>query len=119
MKMPDRLPFGQRLIKSLQQGIDDLKNNRPLRTTLVYVFPKPPKCPADRLRMLRGNLRLSLHEMAGLLNVSEETLKSWESGSSKPRGPVLRLIQAIEDPSLLARFATPKPDPKQFRNHSG
>lgn len=105
-KNEETTPFGQSLIASLRQGVDDLRNDRPLRTTFVLVPPDPPKFTGERLRKLRARLRLPQVGMAALLNVSPKTLESWEQGVRNPSGASLRLLQVIEDPSILAQRAT-------------
>lgn len=49
------------------------------------------------IRQFREELRLGRHEFAELLEINIDTLRVWESGSSKPRGPAaLKLVAAAK-----------------------
>lgn len=49
------------------------------------------------IRQFREELRLARQEFAELLEVNIDTLRVWESGSSRPRGPAaLKLVEAAE-----------------------
>lgn len=100
-----RRPFGQRLIDSLNKGVESVRDGRALRTTLVPVPPAPPAFGGVRLKELRGRLGMHQVGMAAFLNVSPKTLESWEQGVRNPNGAALRLLQVIDDPSILGPVA--------------
>jgi len=54
-------------------------------------------------------MRLSQPVFAHLLNVSPETVKSWEQGKNYPAGAAARLLQvAVKHPEIVARTAVTK-----------
>ncbi|CAN5501408.1 hypothetical protein BH11ARM2_BH11ARM2_29070 [soil metagenome] len=46
----------------------------------------------DDIRAMRGAADFSPAVLARVLNVSVETVRGWEAGEGKPRGPVLKLL---------------------------
>lgn len=61
-----------------------------------------PEMTGDQVRKLRESLSLSLSVFASLLGVQRHTVQCWESGSAKPSGSALRLMQMIKrDPDIL------------------
>ncbi len=62
---------------------------------------KKLKAPSDAA-MIRHRLGLTQEAFAGLLGVSVQTLRNWEQGSRKPRGPALALLRIVEkNPEVL------------------
>jgi putative transcriptional regulator len=51
--------------------------------------------PAD-VRVIRAKLGLSQREFAVLLGVSVATLRNWEQGRRRPRGPARALLRVAE-----------------------
>lgn len=49
------------------------------------------------IRRFREELRLDRKEFAELLDVNIDTLRVWESGSSKPRGPAALKITTVAE----------------------
>jgi DNA-binding transcriptional regulator YiaG len=106
MARRSRKPFGERLIANMSKGLEDIRNNRELSTAFVPTPPDPPKFDRHDLAELRRNLRMTQAGLAAFLNVSEKTVESWEQGNRNPNGAALRLLQVMQDPSLLAPFST-------------
>ena len=47
------------------------------------------------VKAIRGKLHLSQREFAGLLGISDGTLKNWEQGRVQPDGPARVLLQVV------------------------
>jgi len=88
-----RRPLFDRLQSGLEEGIQHLKGERNLRTTILP-DPPPHVSPAD-LTALRLESDMSQATFARLLNVSTKTVQSWEQGTRKPSQAALRLIQVF------------------------
>ena len=63
----------------------------------VTAIPKPAKSmPPGRIKKIRVSLHASQSQFARLLNVSTNTVESWEQGVRRPRQAALKLL-AIAD----------------------
>lgn len=82
---PRRPSLFDRLKAGLEDGVEHARGGRPLKTTAA------PPAAAD-IRRLRGKLRATRTAFAGLLGVTPAALDRLEDGTTRPRGPVLRLI---------------------------
>ena len=54
-----------------------------------------PDMPAERIRSLRVQSKLSQAVFAAVLNTSVSTVQKWEIGDKKPSGPSLKLLDLI------------------------
>jgi putative transcriptional regulator len=55
------------------------------------------------IRQIRGRLHLSQAKFARLIGVPAGTLRNWEQGVRRPRGPALALLRvAQKHPEILA-----------------
>lgn len=62
---------------------------------------------AEDIRKLRSRLRLSSGMFASILGVSEKTVEAWESGTNKPAGSSLRLMNMLSVyPDILVETRT-------------
>jgi len=79
------------LIGSMREALAHARGELPLKTTK---FPRPPPIlsPAAITR-LRRRLKASVPVFAAYLNVTTETVRSWERDRRQPSGPALRLLQ--------------------------
>ena len=75
---------------------------------------RPDSAPLhpNAIRRFREELRLDRKQFSALLDVNIDTLRVWESGSSKPRGPSALKIVEVADRnnyplSIEDIFATP------------
>lgn len=50
---------------------------------------------ADEVKCIREKLCLSQAEMAKILDVTEQTIRHWENGDSKPRCASIRKLKAL------------------------
>jgi DNA-binding transcriptional regulator YiaG len=104
------------LLKSTRQAVEIQRGLlKPARVTRRLVTAKDVQTsPAPRfsdkaIRSLRIRMRLSQPVFADLLNVSAETVKSWEQGKNFPSGAAARLLQVAEKhPEIVARTAGAK-----------
>jgi putative transcriptional regulator len=107
MSLPrKREPLGPRLIRSMEEGLKALRENRPLPTTIIIQPPSAVPFERDRIIRLRQNLKWSQSFMALWLNVSYKTVQSWEQGTRKPSGAALRLLQLFEQPTMMEYLTT-------------
>lgn len=89
------------LFKGIMRGIEEAKGHfegksaKGLRVAERELIP-PRKFRASQIRGLRKRLQVSQKGLALLLDVSIETIRSWEKGYNTPSGPSSRLLQAVE-----------------------
>jgi putative transcriptional regulator len=69
----------------------------------VTAIPSPAKSmPPRRIRKIRVSLHASQTQFARLLNVSPNTVESWEQGVRRPRQAALKLLMiADRNPQAL------------------
>ncbi len=71
-----------------------------LRVTAIPPLAK--SMPPSRIRKIRVSLRASQPQFARLLNVSTNTVQSWEQGVRRPRQAALKLLMiADRNPQAL------------------
>lgn len=82
------------LLTSMQQAVEHAQGIRNLKTTKLA--KKAPKLSATRILRIRKSLRASTPLFASYLNVSPDTVRSWERKRKQPSGPALRLLELAE-----------------------
>ena len=82
------------LIGSMKEALEHAQGKRTLKTAKL---PRPAKkmTPASIAR-LRKTLRASTPVFASYLNVTPDTVRSWEKNRRQPSGAALRLLQIAE-----------------------
>jgi putative transcriptional regulator len=61
--------------------------------------------PRRDVRALRRRLGFSQRQFARLLRVNVDTLRGWEMGRRRPRGPAAGLLQVLAtDPDIVLRI---------------
>jgi len=100
-KLRSRPPFPERLRTSLAETLAYARGEVELPTTVLTLPDPPPAYDAERIRTLRTGLGFSQPYFSRLLNVSPKTVQSWEQGTRLPSQASARLLQLIENPSLL------------------
>jgi putative transcriptional regulator len=100
-KKPERRPLGERLIASMEEGLEALQSGRDLPTTFVATPPDPPAFDRRSLVAMRLHSGMSQSGFAKLLNVSVKAVESWEQGVRQPNGAALRLLQFMAKPNLF------------------
>jgi putative transcriptional regulator len=61
-----------------------------------------PEYSSAQIRALRDMLKISQAVLAGVLNTSVSTVRSWEQGDKRPSGPSLKLLNLIDRKGLEA-----------------
>jgi putative transcriptional regulator len=99
--MPKEIKFNEAdLIGGMKEALAHAKGKLTLKTTRV---PRPARMmsPASIAR-LRHTLKASTPVFAAYLNVTPDTVRSWEKNRRQPSGPALRLLQIAEKrPEIL------------------
>jgi putative transcriptional regulator len=89
--------YARRLAKSLLAAEAAGKTSRMVK---VYRVPLPAK--PDEVRELRKTLHFKREELAEVLGVSAEAVRSWELGKRTPDTPVSKLLRLlIKTPELV------------------
>lgn len=95
----------RKLLGELRTALQDaLQYERGQKIDLrVTAIPGPAKSiPPSRIRKIRVSLRASQAQFARLLNVSPNTVESWEQGVRRPRQAALKLLMiADRNPQAL------------------
>ena len=92
------------LIESMREALAHTRGQLTLNTTRE---PQPARkmSPASIAR-LRRSLKASTPVFAAYLNVTADTVRSWEKNRRQPSGPALRLLQiAAKQPEILRASA--------------
>jgi putative transcriptional regulator len=89
------------LRKSLEDALA-FEQGRPVNLRVADI-PAPPRKLAPRdIRAIRRSLNASQVLFARFLNVSPNTIRSWEQGTRRPRGADLKLLAiARKTPKVL------------------
>lgn len=99
--MPKDIPFNEAdLIGGMQEALAHAKGRLTLKTVKL---PKPARTmsPAAIARV-RRSLKASTPVFAAYLNVTPDTVRSWEKNRRQPSGAALRLLQIAEkSPEIL------------------
>ena len=101
------------LLTSMREAVATHRGElKPARVTRRLITAKDietipaPRFSDKAIRSLRTRMRLSQPVFADVLNVSAETVKSWEQGKNFPSGAAARLLQvAQKHPGIVARTA--------------
>ncbi|MEI7238288.1 helix-turn-helix domain-containing protein [Pectobacterium brasiliense] len=57
---------------------------------------------ANRVRAIREREKISQSQLAGIINMSANSVQKWERGVSAPTGAALRILEVIERKGLSA-----------------
>ena len=98
-----RKSYGARLVASLGEAVAIERGEMLPAATSQHVLTArtagalpAPAYAAAKIRHIRQLLNLSQPVFAQVLNVSPETVRSWEQGKKQPSGPAERLLQIAE-----------------------
>ena len=80
--------IGQEIVDGIREVKAYKAGQKSLRVHSLKM-PSPPK-------VIRGRLKLSQSEFAGLMGVSLRTVQDWEQGRRKPSGPAVALLRIAE-----------------------
>jgi putative transcriptional regulator len=96
----------QSLVARAQEFAAYAKSRKPMplvRITEIKIPPAVKPLPPREIRGIRARLGVSQAAFAALLNVPQKTAVSWESGTRKPSGAALKLLQLVKQrPEILA-----------------
>ena len=94
---------GEQIIEGLKEAIaynrGEVTGARETRDPITAAAAKvkpAPRYSGARIARLRARLALSQTVFAKALNVSAETVRSWEQAKRVPEGAALRLLQVAE-----------------------
>lgn len=107
--------LGQHLIAGLREAVayergeaTGVEVRKVLTARTADVEPVPSYSPAGIAR-LREVLEVSQPVFASVLNVSADTVRSWEQGKRRPDGAAVRLLQIAEEhPAWFAGKVRPR-----------
>jgi putative transcriptional regulator len=100
-KMKNEIAFDQgALVRSMREALEHARGKLTLKTAKV---PRRPRAMSPRaIAQLRRKLKASTPIFAAYLNVTPDTVRSWEKNRRQPSGPALRLLQiAARRPEVL------------------
>jgi putative transcriptional regulator len=90
-------PFFRGIRDAMVEGLEALREGRPL-TTRDVVLPDPPRqMSAEEIaRLRRDKLGVSQAVFANLMNTAVQTIHAWEQGRNRPSGSALRLLRLVD-----------------------
>jgi putative transcriptional regulator len=96
-----------RIMEAVHEGACDLHrlgfiDKRKMRKYDVLCLEPVHDYDAEKIKALRGRLRLSQAVLASVLNTSLSTVRKWEVGDKRPSGPSQRLLDIIQHKGLEA-----------------
>jgi putative transcriptional regulator len=91
------------LHKSLQDALA-FEQGSEVNLRVTEIPPRPRKLQPKDIRAIRRSLNASQVLFATFLNVSPNTIRSWEQGTRRPRGADLKLLAIAKvNPQALLR----------------
>lgn len=91
--------FANDILKSLEQAVAISKGEIKPTNVIRYEI-------AD-VKAIRAELNVSQKELAQAINVSLDTVKSWEQGRRNPTGLASKVLMILaKEPSLYAKFSS-------------
>ena len=102
-KTSTRMSYGERLIGSLKEAVAIERGDAAPAAVSAHVVTArtssaspAPLYGASEVKRIRTSVKLSQTVFAATLNVSPETVRSWEQGKKQPGGPAARLLELTE-----------------------
>ena len=101
--MKRKKPVAQGIVEGLRQAVAFERGELPhadTRQVLTARFAYVEDVPiynSERIMKVREHMELSQPVFASVLNVSVETVRSWEQGKRAPDGAAVRLLQVAEE----------------------
>lgn len=88
------------MFELLKEGLEEVleyhRGNIKLRKKEVFIPDSPKPYPAKDIKKLRDRLGLTQDGLAKWLNISLNTVQSWEQGTRKPNHASLRLLELLD-----------------------
>lgn len=86
--------------KDLKSGLEEIleykKGKLKLNSEIIEVPEAPVEYKAKDVKKIRETAKYTQDYFAKILNISTQTVRSWESGKSRPSHTALRLLEIIE-----------------------
>ena len=73
-----------------------------MREVEAACLPPVKEYSAAQIKRIRARQKLSRSGFAAYLNISPATLRQWDAGGTKPRGPSLKLLHVVDTKGLGA-----------------
>lgn len=89
--------FEQEMLASLKEANQFHDGKISLRQSNLELPDMPKPLKEKEIKDIRESLRLSQPVMARYLGVSDDAVKSWERGGSRPNGAALRLLRIAKE----------------------
>jgi DNA-binding transcriptional regulator YiaG len=74
----------------------------------VLLSPLPPTTTANRLRLLREMLGMSLDQFAGALHLTRNLIEDWEAGRCAPSAAHLAALEQLRQHALRTGVTLPE-----------
>jgi putative transcriptional regulator len=104
------------LKEGLEEAIEYHKGKVKLRTKKVFIPDSPKNYNAKDIKNLRAKLGITQQGLASWMNVSLNTVQTWEQSKRNPSHSSLRLLEVFEkDFSLVEKILTTKKNNRNFR----
>lgn len=84
-------------VRSVDLGQERVVFERPERLYHLARDPEAWEWNADTIRALRHHMGLTQQELAGQLNMRQQTISEWETGRYKPRGGSVALLNMVAE----------------------
>lgn len=84
------------LDEALSEALEYVRGNVKLPSKVVFIPDAPKLYKAKDIKNMRGKLQFSQKDFAAWLNVSLNTVQSWEQGIRKPNHSALRLLEIFD-----------------------
>lgn len=106
------------LKEGLEEAIQFHKGKVKLRTKEIFLPDAPKKYSSRNIKNLRSKLKLTQKEFSSWLNVSLNTVQSWEQGTRTPNHSSLRVLEIFDKDfsfikNIYMKKTTKKKSPKK------
>ena len=99
-----RSPIAAEVAQGLQE-ILDFEQGKICLTSHRATIPAPPKhYEPEQIREVRLRFGYSQAFFAGIIGVSPDSVRSWEQGVRSPSRAAARVLEFLDEPSLLESF---------------
>lgn len=85
------------LVTSIDLEQEHVSFTRPDRPYHITRDPSRMEWNAEAIRALRQHMGLTQQELAGQLNMRQQTISEWETGLYKPRGGSIALLNLVAE----------------------
>jgi DNA-binding transcriptional regulator YiaG len=93
-------------LRAALEGALAYERGQPGRFRVTVFPPAPSQLSPKQIKRIRHSLRVSQRDFARILNVSSNTVESWEQGARRPQQAALKLLEiARTRPDVLLRPA--------------